>query len=73
MMRIFKIIATIAAFIGGILFFLRPKGKDEVSVSPFEQTKKELQTEKAGLEKELDEINKSGDTNKDEIEKKYNS
>lgn len=70
--KIFAIIGTIAAFIGAILFFFRPKSVD-TGPSPFEEQKKELQGKKAELEKELDEIGKSGDTSKDEIEKKYNS
>jgi Skp family chaperone for outer membrane proteins len=72
MMRIFKIIATVAAFIGGILFFLRPKASEPVP-SPFAEQKKELQGKKEELEKELAKVEESGYTDKDEIEKKYNS
>lgn len=72
MNRICKIIAVIAAFIGGILYFLRPKSVDG-GPNPYTAPKKELQGEKEKLEKELDEIGKSGDTSADEIEKKYNS
>lgn len=74
MTRFWKIIASIAAVIGGILYFFRPKcGYENDVLSPFEQPKKELQGEKAELEKELDKLGQAGDTSKEDIEKKYNS
>lgn len=75
MTRIWKIIAAVAALIGGVLIFLRPNRSNNsvTGTSPFEQPKKELQDEKEKLEKELVEVKETEYTDKDEIEKKYNS